>query len=43
MGTKIFLEVVFLIIINGFVRTFFKCLHDKFCGMCHNNAASRKC
>lgn len=43
MGPKIFFEIVLLIIINGFVRTFFKCLHNKFCGMCQNSAAPKKC
>lgn len=34
MGKKIFLEIVVLIVINGFVQTFFKCLHAKYCAMC---------
>ncbi len=34
MGKKLFVEIVLLIIINGFVQTLFKCLHNKFCVMC---------
>jgi hypothetical protein len=34
MGKKLFLEIVLLIIINGFVLTVIKCLHSKFCVMC---------
>jgi hypothetical protein len=34
MGKKLFFEIVALIVINGFVLTFFKCLHNKCCSMC---------
>ncbi len=34
MEMKLFMGIVLLIIINGFVQTFFKCIHDKFCKVC---------
>lgn len=34
MGMKLFLEIVLLIVINGFVLTALKCAHDKYCKMC---------
>ena len=34
MGKTLFIQIVLLIVINGFVLTFFKCLHAKFCTMC---------
>ncbi len=42
MGKKLFLEIVALIIINGFVMNAIKCMHDKFCSWCKKPDSSCK-